>query len=98
MFIPFGSDGQQEGIKMHILDKMGLSRDIALKKSQVGELIKVARVACLNDMELYFGIESADMSINPRNEAAALSLLLQELTSTSGVQLPTAAKCPAHAF
>lgn len=83
---------------MHILDKMGLSRDIALINCQVGELIKVARVACLNDMELYFGIESADMSINPRNEAAALSLLLQELTSTSGVQLPTAAKCPAHAF
>ncbi|BDA42806.1 probable actin-histidine N-methyltransferase [Coccomyxa sp. Obi] len=61
---------------------MGLSRDIALMGCQITELIKVARIACLNELELYFGVETTEEMVNPRNEAAALSFLLQELTTS----------------
>ena len=84
MLIQFSGDDEQKSRKEHILDYMGLSRNIALVSCQITELIKVARIACLNEMELYFGVETTEDMVNPRNEAAALSFLLQELTNTPG--------------
>ena len=87
MHIHFGGDDQQRSIKEQLLVKIGLSRSTDLMRCPVEEMIKVARIACLNDMELYFGIENIETPINPRNEAAALSLLLQDLTRISGLHL-----------
>ncbi len=87
MHIHFGGDDQQRSIKEHLLVRIGLSRSIDLMRCPVDEMVKVARIACLNGMELYFGIENIETPINPRNEAAALSFLLHELTRTSGLHL-----------
>lgn len=49
-------------------------------------VLRVARLACLNDMERYFGDDTDDGQsvISYRNEAAALSLILQQLETADG--------------
>jgi hypothetical protein len=53
--------------------------DVDLGKDSLAGLLRKARLACVDDRERYFGCTTADDIISPRNESAALSLLLQEL-------------------
>lgn len=84
MRIMEGLHDRNEVQKGLLLKRMGLSRELDLKQCQIDELIKVARIACLDHMEVYFGVENTHNIISPRNEAAALSLLLQKVETTSG--------------
>lgn len=96
MLITFNGSDEKKTHMEQILHCMGLSRDIALMGCQITELIKVARIACLSDMELYFGVETTEKMVNPRNEAAALSFLLQELNTTPGAPTAWQSVCSLH--
>lgn len=52
--------------------------------SNLQDMVMAARTASISDNERYFNLTDASSIISPRNEAAALSLLLQEVHDRSG--------------
>ena len=48
------------------------------------EALQAARLACLDDLERYFGAPDGGTRISYRNEAAALSLILHRLKTIPG--------------
>ena len=63
-------------VKQHALAALGLQTLDRI--DNFDDLLRAARVICLSEEELYFvdGASVFQHSLNPRNEAAALSLLL----------------------
>ena len=55
--------------------------DLAMRLESTTESLKLARIACLDGLEEYFGGADPSTCIGPRNESAAISLLQQRLQS-----------------
>ena len=56
-------------------------RDLPLCLQSLSDSLKLARVACIDESEAYFGGADPSTCIGPRNEGAAISLLQQRLRS-----------------
>ena len=64
-----------------LIRESGDVKDIALHLESLTESLKLARKACLDELEAYFGEADPSKCIGPRNESAAISLLQQRLQS-----------------
>ena len=56
-------------------------KDLTMCLQSLSETLKLARVACIDELEAYFGGADPSTCIGPRNEGAAISLLQQRLRS-----------------
>lgn len=56
-------------------------RDLPLCLQSLSDSLKLARVACIDESEAYFGGADPSTCVGPRNEGAAISLLQQRLRS-----------------
>lgn len=87
--------------KRAVLRRAGLSLELRLAAAEAGDAavhrwLSAARVACLDGDELYHleDDDSLQQQVSPRNEAAALALLLETLRTADGAS----ALCNPHAL
>jgi hypothetical protein len=77
--------------KRAVLRRAGLSFELRAGDTEAGDAalhrwLAAARVCCLDAEELYFleDDDSLQVQVSPRNEAAALALLLETLRTAGG--------------